>query len=271
MSWLSQFWGWLTEPAGSRQGRPDRGVGEEAGRGLSQAQAVLAAEQRQLADELERLFQAYDRRVQDLALRIRDLPPAAADAEIDRLQAVQHELQSAVRRLEAGAKDQQELEGELAYWRQRLEGRSRDKDKARRQAEIIRSELALRASSDICEDGEPVRIAPQRSEAWAPVAVAVERVPEAPREPPGSLQELESELPDYAHWPEAENLVAAIREATREAERWHAIPVECHDEEALIQVKHVRDLNAWLKKVDRRNGVRRDRLELAICPRELKY
>ena len=92
MSWLTQFWGWLNTPAVSRQDRPDGKLNAPEKDGLSQAKAVLAAEQMQLADELERLFQAYDEKVQNLALRVRQLPAGAAEAEIRRLRAIQHEL-----------------------------------------------------------------------------------------------------------------------------------------------------------------------------------
>jgi len=271
MSWLTQFWGWLSMPAMGRQGRPDGAIGEPRNDGLSHAKAVLAAEQMQLADELERLFMAYDEKVQDLALRVRDLPPAAAEAEIARLRTVQQELQSAVRRLEAAAKTQQELEKELAYWQKRLDGRPQDRDKARRQAEVLRSELAIRVPEEDVRLANPA-VPEIETSARRPVMLSVEtgRQP-VPAEPIRNHPELDAEVPDYGHWPSAESLVLAIRDATREAERWHAIPVEDHDEEALIQVRHVKELNAWLKRVDRRDGTVRDRLELAISPRELKY
>jgi len=270
MSWLTQFWGWLNMPAVSRQGRPDGKLNEPEKDGLSHAKAVLASEQAQLADELERLFQAYDEKVQDLALRVRDLPSDAAEAEIARLRTIQHELQSAVRRLEASAKSRQELEKELAYWQKRLDGRPRDREKVRRQTEILRSEMAIREPEEDGRWSQPAA-SEGRQDFRAPVTFVIESEPEAFREPSGNHPELESGMPEYDHWPSAENLVAAIRDATREAERWHAIPVEDHDEEALIQIRHVKDLNAWLKRVDRRDGTTRDRLELAISPRELKY
>lgn len=270
MSWLNQFWGWLNMPAVSRQRRPDGKLKEPENDGLSHAKAVLAAEQTQLAEELERLFQAYDEKVQDLALRVRDLPAGAAEAEISRLRTIQHELQSAVRRLEATAKTRQELEKELAYWQKRLDGRPRDRDKARRQTEILRSEISIREPEAEASWSRPV-MAEMQDEVRTPVTFLVEEAPYVQAEPSRNHPELESEIPDYDYWPSADNLVAAIRDATREAERWHAIPVEDHDEEAVLQVRHVKELNAWLKRVDRRDGTSRDRLELAISPRELKY
>lgn len=271
MSWLTQFWGWLNTPAVSRQDRPDGKLNAPEKDGLSQAKAVLAAEQMQLADELERLFQAYDEKVQNLALRVRQLPAGAAEAEIRRLRAIQHELQSAVRRLEASSKTSQELEKELAYWQKRLDGRPRDRDAVRRQTEVLRSELAIRTPEEDAHWSRP-QTAAEPFEVRKPIVFAVEDVRQEQRRRPNlEHPELDAEIPDYSHWPSADNLVLAIREATREAERWHAIPVECHDEEALIQIRHVKELNAWLKRVDRRDGTVRDRLELAISPRELKY
>jgi multidrug efflux pump subunit AcrA (membrane-fusion protein) len=270
MSLFTQLWGWLTEPAQNRQGLTDGAIEEAENCGPRHARAALASEQAELALELERLFMAYDEKVQDLALRLKDLKPNAAEAEVARLRAIQHELQAAVRRLEAAAKSRQELENELSYWQKMLGGEVSSREKARRQTEIIRSELAIRSP----EDDFSMRLEqiPQsKFQAIETPVFAVEQITSESDSFPAEHPELGMEVPDYAHWPDAENLVRAIREATREAERWHAIPVECHDEEAMIQVRHVRDLNAWLKRVDRRNGVTRDRLELAISPRELKY
>jgi hypothetical protein len=274
MSLFTQLWGWLTEPAQNRQGLTDGAIEEAKNNGPRNARAVLASEQAELALELERLFLAYDEKVEDLALRLKDLPANAAEAEIERLRAIQHELQAAVRRLEAAVKSRQELEHELSYW-QKMQGGERDsREKARRQTEIIRSELAIRNPEE--ENYAPLPTAeayemPTSGERMVLAAEAEDEDEDEANACEAEPAELMAELPDYAHWPDAQNLVLAIREATREAERWHAIPVECHDQEALVQVRHVKDLNAWLKKVDRKNGVTRDRLELAISPRELKY
>ncbi len=67
---------------------------------------------------------------------------------------------------------------------------------------------------------------------------------------------------------EAGLLLPAIRDATREAERWHAIPQTAQVEEALEQVRQLRELHASLKLLDRQLGVRRDRLALAMRMRD---
>jgi len=230
---------------------------------LSQAKVVLAAEQAELARELEKLFQAYDEKVIDLASRVRSLPPDASRAEVDNIREIQRELQLVVRRLESAVKSRQELEKELVQWREREGGKTREREVARRRAEIIRSELALRDETE----GWPVRLSPVGVD-YRPLSKCgpfVQRMGEA--EQAGDSSEM---LADDMTFMDEDQLVMAIREATHEAERWHAIPVEDHDEEALLQVHHVRELNALLKQLDRQRGVHRDRIEIAINPRRVE-
>lgn len=61
-----------------------------------------------------------------------------------------------------------------------------------------------------------------------------------------------------------EGLLRAIRDATHEAERWHALPLSEHNEDTLDQVQHLKELHSVLKRFDRENGIRRDRIQLAI-------
>ena len=266
MSWLTQFWGWLNRSAESRQRGPDGKFNEPEKNDFCQAKAILAVEQSRLAEELERIFQAYDEKVKDLALRVRNLPAGAADAEIARLRVLQQDLQSVVGRLDAAAKSRQDLEQEMLYWQKRLDGLPCDRDKARRQTEILRSELAIRAPEEDLRWSMPA-VVQAGSGIRQPFVFAIDDEPAVPAEDGGNHPELSADIPDYDYWPSAENLVAAIRDATHEAERWHAIPIEDCDEEAVLQVRHVKNLNAWLKRVDRRNGTTRDRLKLAISLR----
>ncbi|GEM_PF-5711305 len=64
-------------------------------------------------------------------------------------------------------------------------------------------------------------------------------------------------------------LLRAIREATREAERWHALPQVEHGEDALEQVRQLRELHASLKRLDREQGIERARLTLAVRMRDI--
>jgi hypothetical protein len=70
--------------------------------------------------------------------------------------------------------------------------------------------------------------------------------------------------PDTAH------LIQAIREATREAERWHGYHSDdpLSYAEAADQLRHVRSLHAALRTLDRRAGVNRDRLAFAVRMRD---
>lgn len=265
MSWLSQFIAWLS-PASNE--KADNGTGVGLGKNIqerSSAKSALAAEQAELAHEIERLFLAYDERVREVSMRVRDLRPDAAEEEIARLRDVQKDLQMVVRRLDAAIKSRQELEQELSSWR----NRGQDREQVRRRAEIIRSELAVRGLGMVedTEDIQPIQIEDfvkdrPKTNILAGAEKEIEAIP--------VYVEDEDEQVEPLHIPDVEHLLAAIREATREAERWHAIPVEDHDDEALLQVRHVKELNGLLKKLDRKQGISRDRIEMAICPREYR-
>lgn len=198
-------------------------------------------------------------------MRVRDLRPDAAEEEVARLRDVQKDLQMVVRRLDAAIKSRQELEQELSSWR----NRGQDREQVRHRAEIIRSELAVRGLgvAENAEDIQPIQIEDfVKNRPKISILAGAEK--EAELMP--VYAEVEEEQIEPLHVPDVEHLLAAIREATREAERWHAIPVEDHDEEALLQVRHVKELNGVLKRLDRERGISRDRIEMAICPREYR-
>lgn len=264
MSWISQFISWIA-PTPKKAGSGGRVKVTGTENRKNSLKSSLAAEQAELSREIERLFLAYDERVQDLAMRVRDLPPDASEEEARRLRDIQTDLQLVVRRLDAAIKSRQDLERELSNWRSRGNG-----EEGKRRAEIIKSELAIRGG-DLPESEESydsiviedlVKDRPKTNI----LAGAEDEIVEVP------VQEIEEEeeVPEPLRVPDVEHLLAAIREATREAERWHAIPVEDHDEDALLQVKHVKELNGILKQLDRDQGIERDRMEFAICPREYR-
>lgn len=234
----------------------------------ARAKALLAADQMSLAQEIEETFQAYDERLEELASRTHRLSPKEVKREAKQIRQAQDALRRALRRVEVSAKTAKELERELSLWEER-ENDAQDlhADHPAVRAEMIRSELAVRG-----EKARP-REEPRAVKVAVPAAPPVNAAlwlthddihPESTDIWDGGMEDDTEPLPS----PEAEHLLRAILEATREAERWHALPEEEHDEDALYQLHQVRELHAALKQLDREYGIRRDRMAYAVSPRE---
>ena len=250
-------------------GRPSRGGRSSEARnnsisdmdGLSQAKAVLALEQAELAKQVEELISAYNEKVESLAWRLRTLPADVSAAELADIREAQRGLKSVLHRLEAAVKSRQELESEIVRWQGRSAGGTQDREEARRRSEIIRSELMLRGETD----GIPLTFQTVGVD-FRPVAKCGPVISKTPDESADLSDQGIEALPRM----DEAQLVEAIRAATREAERWHAVPEEDWNEEALSQVHLVRELHALLKRLDKQKGVERDRIEIAINPRDMK-
>lgn len=210
----------------------------------------LESEQRGLAADLERLFVAYDEQMGSLAARLSRMDDATLEREWEAVKRQQTDIRRLLQRFETSVRSRQDLERELAAWEARTDGDER--------AEIIRSELAVRG---VRRDLRPVLAAPEPME-----ASEIDDAPEDADNPIARIPPLDPEsLPEVS----TEHLLAAIRDAVREADRWHAVPKDAMGEDALVQLHHVRDLHAMLRRLDRRKGIRRDRLELAVSPQAL--
>lgn len=223
---------------------------------------ALVEEQRALSSDVEGLFRAYDAKLRSLSGRLNDLDDEALAAEADEIAATQDALKRMVRRVEASVKASRDLERELAEWENRPDSASYHADHPEVRAELIRSELASRNPGRSVVSVGAYGVHPVRSDEGEGG-----RAPRAPTEldEEPSLEAIpflaaSDPLPEI----DVACLLQAIREATREAERWHAVPSEEHDEDALLQLHHLRDLHAALKRVDREQGVHRDRLALAV-------
>jgi hypothetical protein len=215
------------------------------------AQTELATSQAELAKQIEETFALYDQKLQDVALRIRSLSPEEQEHELENLAQAQDELKRVLRRFQAATKSTQDLQTELADWGEHPYEGGLHADHPAVRSEIIRSELALRnPGTRLINMRRPKPSAGARAEEGTYGVVVHEVNPWL--------------IPDEAH------LLAAIREATREAERWHAMAPQEYTEDALEQVHQVRSLHAFLKRLDKLNGLRRDRLALAINPRDTR-
>lgn len=258
-SWVERIRHWLhAEPASSTAFDPIR-FEKLCLEDPKAAQAALAADQRELAAELERTYKAYEERLQTVAARLSTLSPENLQREARTLREVQDGLRRTLRRIDASSRSARELERELQEWQQReSESGPPHADHPQVRAEIIRSELAARKGVVTL-----ATVAPERSpfRLREPVVFSPEEQIQAVEEP--LTEEAQTEmLPDI----DPQHLVGLIRQETREAERWHAIPMP--DYEAIEQVRQVKALHVILKRLDRERGVQRDRLSLAVQMRE---
>jgi len=251
---------WLDKAAAFLTGGPKSGDASRAFKSAACASTgkknKLALRQRDLAERLEELFRAYEERMEELAQCIRSLDEGCSEAEAERIKGLQESMRQAFLRLDAASRPAQDLKRDLMYWQNR-----EAEAEAQERIEILGSELALRgekfsAPRETLETDETEK---------APVGtVAIQLM-----EQRDDILPANSDTEDSLYLPDEACLLCAIREATHEAERWHAIPVTGEDEDALVQVHHVRELNGALKEYDRKRGVSRDRLPLAIRLRVL--
>lgn len=247
---------------------------------------MLAADQSTLAREIEQTFEAYDMRLQELAQRVHQLTPAQFRREAEVIREAQDGLRRALRRVEMSAKTARELKRELSEWQDREDDSPLHADHPSFRSEIIASELRSRGVDvgagssrpsgmpvDAIRSVERIDLPTDQGGGTPPLPVEnamlmlTHDVATMPRRPMETF--IEQEVHEPLTLPEVQHVLAAIREATREAERWHAIPSEDHDEDALVQVHHLRDLHALLKRLDREQGMNRDRLEMAVSQRQM--
>ncbi len=232
------------------------------------ARQMLAADQAALAEEIEQAFEAYDLRLRDLATRVHDMEPDDVAREAAAIRDAQDALRRALRRIDVSFKTAGELTRELGRWEERSDDGPVHADHPSVRAEILRSELRTRGIQPpvSASTPEPVVIRSRDISDPAMLLTGDEVVRQnASRERVFDHPDIEP-IPDV----DIEHLLSAIREATREAERWHAMPAEAVDEDALVQVRHLRDLHTELKRRDREAKVVRDRVAYAVSMQELR-
>lgn len=216
------------------------------------ALAALRKDQRELTQELEKTYAAYSQHLCGLAARLSNLSKDEIAHEARLIRDSQDAIRRTFRRISVSIKTARDLERELKEWEQRKgEAGPLHADHPEIRAEIVRSELAARnrvIGLRVIEPGfSPFRVA---EPAAAPVLESVADLE--------STQIEDATLPTHDH----NDLIALIRQESREAERWHAIPVPAY--EAIEQVRHVRSLHALLRRLDREAGIRRDRTKFVL-------
>lgn len=226
---------------------------------------ALGINQRALAEEIESLCRSLEERVQHLADRLAGLTQSDADAEIRDIERAQNDLKLLLRRVNASAQPTAQLLRELSEWEARAEEGELHADHPMIRSEIIRSELAGRGHARRAPPTPSYEEGARGS--WLD-ETASELTRQVEDEPEVQFEEVSDtsvfSVRERVDAADSASLLRAIHDATREAEKWHGAPADEYDEDALLQMKHLRELHALLKRADREQGIERDRMELAM-------
>jgi len=260
MSWISKVSGWLFSSNSDFSNPAENKKLKDKSR-KSSTKLKLEKRQRELATEIEKTFTAYEEKLYDLANTLNSLEDEARAEDTLSVEQSQDELRRINKRLEVASKSTHDLEQELAEWENRQFEDSSNNKYTEVIKEIIGSELAIRGVKIKVEKLEKSEFFQMPETNFNLSLTGSEPfIPEFEQDPVDISKETDSSLPEL----DPEYLLQAIKEATREAERWHVEPCGESDPEAALQVRHVKDLHAALRELDKKNGVSRDRLALAV-------
>ena len=223
----------------------------------SAARDALTLDQRELADELGRTYAAYREKLNMLAARVRDMSASDVRREAAALRDAQDAIRRTLRRIDASAHSAEELEDELRDWEARQGERGpRHADHPDVRLEIVRSELHARGRAPV------LRVIPMEESPFGRLSCAIPQ--DAGRRTSDVGRGTQDEFPDVGGLPspDPDNLVAAIRQMTRDVER--GLSSENPEPETLDDLHELRSLHAALKRLDRERGASRDRVALAV-------
>jgi hypothetical protein len=222
---------------------------------LKQWHTMLADEHKELHEELERLSEMYERSLAGFSSSLRSMTEEEITKERTNLLSIRNALGNAMRRLEISCKDADELMDEWREW-EMVQHRAKaplDPDQIVR-ISMLRSELEIRGL-----------IVP-RSEEGDVASIEEVAQEELPLEKKGLasgawIVEKIEEPDELAEWEE----VKAERtepECARLTEQMQALLEQqsVDEKEALAMVKNFRHTHGALKLLDRRAGIRRNRL-----------
>jgi hypothetical protein len=198
------------------------------------ARVLLAREQRELADELERTFLAYEARLEALSRRVRSMEPATVRREMGILREAQDELRRVIRRASIAERQTRELQREWGEWKRLNVHSGLLESHALERLEMLRSELALRGVHLDALD-------PKQESQELPEARKI-----AEAMPATIVDTVEATEPDHL-------------------EEWDAILDQLSPPEVVQDIESARRMRDWAgerRRLDRRQGIRRDRLAL---------
>lgn len=246
---------WFRKLFQKEASNPDASFVEPTAR-PSAARAFLAQDQTRLAQEIEEMYGLYDQRLQSLATRIKTLSEDDLARELESLREAQDDLRTLIRRFQVALKGTEELHRELDGWQGQKHDRSPlHADHPLVRSEIIRSELALRDEDRLRQEALPIEPEPPVS---LPFVAPLSAFPSSRQDAPEAYRILIHEV-DPVQVPSEVHLIQAIREAVRETNRWHAVHPSQHSQDAVDQAKQLKYLHAILRRLDKQQGITRDR------------
>lgn len=215
------------------------------------ARRWLAKRQKELSQELMQVTRAYDERLQELAGRVSraEVGPHWSD-EAAAILAKQQEVARMLLRLELAERDTPALMTEWQDWQRYLAevGEPKEARQAER-LELLRSELTLRGVrlAGVSSRNEPASMA---------MIATLEEEPEADEaEAEASTIELPGE--DLVEWDLSMEQEATSGAALRP---FDLSAGEINPQRMVEELKQLRDRQGELRLLDRRRGIRRDRL-----------
>lgn len=264
---------WFKKLFGKEASKPDASFVASCAENPSGARAYLASDQARLGAEIEEVFRAYDARLASLASRVKTLSEDDLAREMESIREAQDGLRRIVRRFQAALKSTAELDQELDGW----EGHPGDEatlhaDHPLIRSEIVRSELLLRHEEKLREQKKDRTGSGRFVDPGLSSMGGLSRQDDGKEQewdarnvysPPlnssqGMLQVQVHEI-DPVRIPDEAQLIAAIRDAVRETNRWHALENHEHTQDAADQVRQMKQLHGILKRLDAQKGIRRDR------------
>lgn len=221
----------------------------------------LVSEQRDLSNRFEALMSRLENSLDSMSSTIKSLN--VNDRRIlENLRKKQEGLRLAMTRLEAALSNRSDVERELVGWKRALENTDRkDCLRASLKAEIFRSEATIRSA---IESGRPIEVqsaSVARETAVIPSKIVHTATEELPQQADIEFKPRIARAEAKHLTPEAAHIVRSIRELSNELARHEQSPVPNQKEMASV-TRQIRDLHVVLRKIDKKFGKIRDRIEM---------
>lgn len=226
---------------------------------FSQERERLRSEQARLAAELEELLASYDEQSKALSSRLASSDEALSDDDLRLLYEDQLRLWRMIRRLQAGERTASQLEQEYAEWKGRVSEREgllrAHPDHPETRMEFIASELRSRGKT-VPSVGISLSFEGSAKDADPYENLNLDEIGDI-----GSFIEPEIDsLQAIQELPVNSGIRDAVLEQIRECGR--QIKRQTSSQELAETYAELRHHHAWLRRMDRRSGVRRYRIVL---------
>ncbi|MCC7357583.1 hypothetical protein IT408_03715 [Candidatus Uhrbacteria bacterium] len=257
---------WFKKLLGKKSITVDAGLVTSYDVNDASVRSKLATDQARLGEEIEEMFRAYDSRLMSLAQRVNSLSEADLARETESIRQSQDSLRRIIRRFQAGLKSTTDLDQELDGW----DGHPQDEgallaDHPLVRAEIARSELILRDEERLRKQKTERAHLSMNHVGYKHEDLDIEKNTDSEQilnSIPNTATEMlhiQVHHVDPVRYPDENQLIAAIRDAVRETNRWHAKENTEFTQDAVDQVRQLKYLHGILKRLDLQKGIRRDR------------